>query len=250
MLDPSSVDLTFTYRTGLIAKRRCQNWPEDFSSKGYVLASRRHKGSPYKIQDEEGVWRYAIATGRYQLHGAEGSGLRAVREGEWSADKGLGDEALTQNDSSVKFRGVVKEDMEEIEAGLIRTKKRKMKRSLLPLGSAPLPSLAGPKTRSGAIKSIKPAKSTRLSSPTKARPTKSTGKSAGPTRPTINPIDLTKSAMPKNFPEPKKGKGTKRVRADETEDSQATLKNESGSDALRKKRKVVSKKTRLSTSNC
>jgi len=118
-------------RSPLIAKRRCQNWPEDFSSKGYVLASRRNKGSPYKIQDEEGVWRYAIATGRYQLHGAEGSGLRAVREGEWSADKGLilGDEALTQNDSSVKFRGVVKEDMEEIEAGLIRTKKRKMKRS-------------------------------------------------------------------------------------------------------------------------
>jgi len=40
--------------------------------------------------------------------------------------------------------------------------------------------------------------------------------------------------MPKKLPEPKKGKGTKRVRADETEDPQATLKNESGSDALRR----------------
>ena len=102
-------------RSSLTAKHRYQHWSEDFSSKGYVLASRGNKGTPYKIEDEEGVWRYAVATGRYQLHGQEGSGLRSVKEGDWTADKGLllGDEAIVQTDSSAKFLGVVKENLKE-----------------------------------------------------------------------------------------------------------------------------------------
>ncbi len=84
--------------------------PEDFSSKGYILTSRDNKATPYKIEDEEGVWHYAIATGRYQLHGQEGDGFVSVKRGNWTADKGLilGDEAIVQTNSSAKFIGVLK----------------------------------------------------------------------------------------------------------------------------------------------
>lgn len=147
-LDPSSIDSTFPpryvylldwwvgriIRSSIIAKHRCQHWPEDFSSKGYILSSCENKGTAYKLRNTDGVWHYAIAPGKYHLHGQEGSGLRSIREGEWTADKELlwGDEAIIQANSSARFPGVIKEDLKEIEAGLTRTRKRKVKKGWFP----------------------------------------------------------------------------------------------------------------------
>ncbi len=144
-----------------MTKQRCKYWPEDFSSKKYVLVFRKNKETSYKIENKDEVWRYAVAAGRYQLHGTEGSGLETVKNGSWTADKELvlGDEALVQEDSSLKFNGVIQEDMEGIKAGLIRTMKRKI-RKRSPLSLTP----AGPKTRSGVVNSAKPKRPTKSTS--------------------------------------------------------------------------------------
>ncbi len=86
--------------------------------------------------------------------------------------------------------------------------------------------------RSDVVNSAKPKRPTKSTSDpidlTKSSTPRQLSKPAqvaNPTKPSsIKPLGSTKSSPPSKPLGPKRGKGTKRIQADETEDSQATLK--------------------------
>ncbi len=132
--------------------------------------------------------------------------------------------------------------MKEINAELMRTMKRKIKKE-----SSLLLAPIGPKTRSGGTNPTKPKKPTKSASNlidlTKSATPKQSIKPAQiakPVKPSfIQSLEFTKPPSPPKLFGSKKGKETKRIKANEAEDSQTTLKNESEADASHKRRKVV-----------